>query len=199
MYKNKISAFILCAGLFLGIIPHTGFAQEKPGIVDFEPAYTVRKPDRPKILDKFFVGGGLGLQFGNQTLIDVSPMIGYSPVKNLGIGINPTYKYYHFKGYSSSYPTSTSNIFGVGFFVQYDIIRNILAHAEYEYLHYSTKVTGSLDRSSIEVSSLFVGGGYRQPISEKASMYLLVLWNLNDDLNSPYTNPVIRAGIKIGL
>ncbi len=50
-----------------------------------------------------------------------------------------------------------------------------------------------------QFNSFFVGGGYLQRIGGNSGMYFLVLWNLNDTPNSPYTNPVIRIGFNIGM
>ncbi|MBK7029794.1 MAG: hypothetical protein IPH45_11505 [Bacteroidales bacterium] len=49
-----------------------------------------------------------------------------------------------------------------------------------------------------EYNSVLVGAGYREPISSNGYMYLLLLWNLNETIDSPYTNPIIRAGFSIG-
>jgi hypothetical protein len=51
----------------------------------------------------------------------------------------------------------------------------------------------------VEFNSIFVGGGYRQPIGNRVSMDLLILFNLNDSYNSPYSNPIFRLGVGVGL
>ena len=42
--------------------------------------------------------------------------------------------------------------------------------------------------------NLLIGPGIRQPISTNFYAYLEVLWNLNENMNSIYSSPVIRAG-----
>jgi hypothetical protein len=54
-------------------------------------------------------------------------------------------------------------------------------------------------KEKVEINSLFVGGGYRQPISNRVAMDLLILFNLNDSYNSPYSNPIFRLGVGVGL
>ena len=49
-----------------------------------------------------------------------------------------------------------------------------------------------------QFNSFLVGGGYRQQIGGNAAMNLMVLWNLNDTYDSPYTNPIIRIGFSAG-
>ena len=49
------------------------------------------------------------------------------------------------------------------------------------------------------ISSLFLGVGYEQPISERAFMDIMVLYNINETYLSPYTNPVFRIGFGFRL
>jgi hypothetical protein len=146
---------------------------------------------------RLFYGGGFGLQFGSMTLIEFSPLAGYKITPKFGMGVSPTYKYYRFKDYYSTSTYSQTNVFGGSVFARYLVFENIFAHAEYESLSYNTKVPGSLKQMK-HFNSLLVGGGYRQQISENAAMNLMVLWNLNDTPDSPYTNPVIRMGFSLG-
>ena len=50
-----------------------------------------------------------------------------------------------------------------------------------------------------EFNSLFVGAGYSQPLGGRAYLDLLILFNLNDTYNSPYSNPIFRVGFGFGL
>lgn len=162
----------------------------------------LQEEKRPQTFkEKIFYGGSLGLQFGNLTLVDLSPMIGYKLTSRVGIGISPTYKYYKYKGYDylgNSY-SQQSHVLGAGLFGRVLIFDNIFAHAEYEYLTYRSKdMNGSGLPNVTEYTSVLVGAGYREQIASNAYMYLLLLWNLNETIDSPYTNPVIRAGFSVG-
>jgi len=158
--------------------------------------------NKPPFMDRLFYGGSLGLQFGNVTLVDISPMIGYKLSKRVGFGISPTYKYYGYKylDYTSgTYMNEKTNVFGGSLFARAIVYQNIFAHAEYEYLTYKTKdplVTSQ--NISNEFNSVLVGPGYREAIGRNAYMNLLILWNLNETIDSPYTNPIIRVGFSIG-
>jgi hypothetical protein len=46
---------------------------------------------------------------------------------------------------------------------------------------------------------IFLGGGYRQWIGEKAFMSLSILWNVNETPYSPYSNPIFRIGFGAGI
>lgn len=143
-----------------------------------------------------FFGGGLGLQFGTVTLIEVSPLIGYKITPKFSIGLSPTYKYYSYN--YTGYGKISTNVYGGSIFSRYFIFENIFAHVEFETLAYNTREPYQPTYMQ-QFNSLFVGGGYNQRIGGNSAMYILVLWNLNDTPDSPYINPVIRVGFSVGL
>jgi len=178
----------LVFSMALILVPHTTMGQVENG---------KNKPEST-FKSRLFFGGGFGLQFGSVTLIELSPLAGYKITPKFAVGISPTYKYYQFKDYYNQTFYYKTNVFGASVFARYLVFENVFAHAEYETLYYNTKVSGSgIDRR--QYNSVLVGGGYRQPIGENAAMNLMVLWNLNDTPDSPYTNPVIRVGFTIGM
>ena len=148
--------------------------------------------------ERLFYGGGIGLQFGTLTLIDISPLIGYKITNRIGIGISPTYKYYRYKSYYGNDIDLKTNVFGGSVFARCYLYQGLFAQTEYEYLRYNNNNPISSGKSSSDFWSFFVGGGYSQPIGGRASMYILLLYNLNDTPESPYTNPVVRAGVSLG-
>jgi hypothetical protein len=165
--------------------------------------------DKPR---RWFVGGNLGLMIGNVTLIDVSPFVGYMLSERFAIGTGATYKYYriknyHFDYYQNQYYHFRSHIFGGPVFARYYISRDFFAHSEYEFLRFRNEIyvdnpsDRRYDRQYVteNVHSMFVGGGYRQRFGSGNAFEIMLLWNLNETLNSPYENPVIRMGFAIGL
>lgn len=154
------------------------------------------RPER-NLKSHLFYGGGFGLQFGTVTLIEISPLVGYKVTPKLGIGVSPSYKYYSYRPYTSPSRLQT-NVYGGSIFARYMIFENIFAHAEYESLFYNIKVPG-YPTDMRQYNSVLVGGGYRQQIGANAAMNLMVLWNLNDTPDSPYTNPIIRIGFTVGM
>jgi hypothetical protein len=186
--QQLLKHFLLLMLMFVSIYP--AVAQ---GLPEEQQDY------KPKWNERLFYGGGLGLQFGNMTLVDISPMIGYKLTPRIGVGLNPTYKYYAYRNYYGTDADLKSNVFGCGVFGRVLILDNIFAHAEYEYLYFKTKETYTQTKKySTEYQSVLIGAGYRQAVAQNAFMYLLVLWNINETIDSPYNNPVIRAGFSIG-
>lgn len=157
--------------------------------------------DAPLALkDRIVFGGGLALQFGNATLIDISPIIGYKLTDRLIIGTGLTYKYNYIKDYYYAPATNyQSNTFGGSIWGRYYVLENFFAHTEVEQLHTSYSLTPNGGSEAIDITSVLIGGGYRQRISQRVSFNIMVLYNLNDSPFSPYSNPIIRAGINVGM
>ena len=42
--------------------------------------------------DTFFVGGGVGLGFGDDDWVEISPLVGYRPVPKCDVGLGLTYR-----------------------------------------------------------------------------------------------------------
>jgi hypothetical protein len=173
------------------------------------------------------VGGYVSLQIGNVTGIVVSPDMSVRMVDQLYGGVGFTYQYYWYKNYyldtktnPPEYLNYSASVYGGRIFFRYylrslfdNFLGNIFAHAEYEYLYYVRPYKYdpqgyildpyynkfSPGKDAVEINSLFVGGGYEQPLGGRAFLDILILFNLNDSYNSPYTNPVFRIGFGVGL
>jgi hypothetical protein len=145
--------------------------------------------------DNFFIGGDFGAQFGNQTYVEVAPRFGYHLTDLFSAGITTKYIYYSYKDAYSPEKYQTS-LYGGGLFTRYNVTEELFAHAEYEAL--SVEIPAIyLDKRRI-VSSLFLGGGYRQFIGENSSINLMMLFNVIHEQFSLYQNPVIRVGFDFG-
>ena len=155
-------------------------------------------------------GGGFGMQFGNVTLLDLSPSIGYRVTDQLTLGTGISYKYNHIKDYtldlnSGKWYDYNSNVFGGSIWSRYYLLQNIFAHAEIEQLRINYKYTSFSSttptniKSGVDMTSVLVGGGYRQPLGGHVFFNILILFNLNETEFSPYNNPIIRAGVSVGM
>jgi hypothetical protein len=156
-------------------------------------------------IDRLFFGGNFSLMFGYITNIEISPLVGYYITPRLAAGTGIRFEYYKDKGYY--YPFQTT-IYGGSVFSRYIIIKNlgeginmglntgIFSQVEYEIL--------SLEKEYFEppysedgrflVHSVLVGGGIIQPIGRRSAFLVTVLYNLNESVRSPYSNPIIRVG-----
>jgi hypothetical protein len=184
--------------------------------------------NKRSFMDRISVGGGLGFGFGsNSILVDVSPMIGYSVTNNFMVGLGITYKFHKVNDYYCNLVDKTlddykSHIYGGSVFTRYffsgidiPVIENMYLHGEVEPLIFQSDYTlvpgtsGNFidaynnyyvkETDKISITSIFLGGGLRQMISENSFLYIEALWNFNEDLYSPYDNPRIRIGISVGI
>lgn len=162
-----------------------------------------------KFTDRLLFGGGLGLQFGTLTFIDISPVVGYRLTERLEAGVGFSYKYYSYKDFYFDPVTGLkddlkSHMIGGSVYTRYHIFENIFLHAEFERLRVNTQelyISGGQVISNpihYNINSLFVGVGLKQRISNSSYFFLMGLWDLVQDSNSPYDNPIIRMGILIG-
>ncbi|MGD1848203.1 MAG: hypothetical protein ACFB10_22655 [Salibacteraceae bacterium] len=162
-------------------VPLFGVSQEAP---------TTPQVPKESPLKKFTYGGGLGLQFGTVTIINLSPAIGYRVTDKILPGISFTYSYY-----SDTQLDVSATIYGGSVFARYYPLPQFFAHTEYEVLNGDWLA----EQSRFNVRSFFIGGGYSYRIAPRVVFNLLGLWNLNDGTFSPYQNPVVRGGFQVGI
>ncbi len=178
---KKFILFFLLNNAYL-VLP----AQENEQKLDQEVA-----KERSSWKDKVFVGGGLGLSFGAQTYINVAPQIGLKLDEHWMLGTGAQYTYYNDKVFN--YSTSS---FGGSLFGRFFPLKNIFGQVELEVLN------GRWDPfrpESFNATSAFVGGGYFQG-EGRFGVFILVLYNLNYSVYSPYTDPLVfRMGFNVGL
>lgn len=150
----------------------------------------------------WFTGGGLGLQLGNATMIEISPLLGYSFTKNIAAGFRATYQYFRAKDYSTGLIHKT-DVYGGSIFARYCFLENFVIHSEYEILSLESLYFGQYNTNNTNrflEENLLIGGGYRTAIGERNYMYIIILYNLNDNINNHYGSPVVfKTGIEIGL
>lgn len=164
---------------------------------------SIKAPPRHKnhnILDRIDFGGYLGAQFGDVIFIEVSPLASYRITPKFHAGLGLTYQYYKNNYYIPAY---SSSAYGGSIFARYFVWRDLFVHVEYAPLYITNFVYyppyTNPDGKAPWAHDVLIGGGYRQWIGDKAFMSLMFLWNINESIYSPYSNPIIRIGFGIGL
>ncbi|MCP4356260.1 MAG: hypothetical protein GY793_11690, partial [Proteobacteria bacterium] len=109
--------------------------------------------------DKIFFGGGIGLQFGSYTGIEISPVIGYKPIDNLYTGLKLTYQYY-----GGSNTDWSQNVWGGSVFAEYVLLDRFVGHAEYEQLYVKESYDSGVASYEFWVETPLIGGGIYQKI-----------------------------------
>ena len=160
---------------------------------DFNPPVPKKDVKKPFwSWDRVYGGGGIGLQFGTFTLVNIAPDVGYKITDRYSAGLGIRYMYFADRRYS---PPLESNVYGGSIFNRFIITSFLFAHAEYEVLNgawdpYSTR--------RFNLNNMWVGGGLRQ-VAGHSSFNIMALWNVNQEPYNPFPNPQIRAGVSIGL
>jgi len=155
-----------------------------------------KNPLKPRFWDRVYVGGNVGFQFGTVTFAELSPLIGYQFTPKITAGVGVTYQYYRYK--DRNYELKT-NVYGGRVFGRYFFTDFLFAHVEYEYLNLEAFDFYPL-RRRVDVESVLVGGGYLQRFgSGNSGVFIMLLYNLTESAYTPYTNPIIRIGVNVGL
>lgn len=191
MKKYTVRYTFLAAVLLLLCLQVSAQTGDRPG-----------KPGRQgSIWDRIDFGGSFGAQFGTFTYVDVSPLARYHVTEKLYTGLGLTYMYFKDKRYTPSISLSS---YGGSLFAGYYVWRDLFAHLEYaplyipRYYDYYAPPFPSVDPPSPWAHDLLIGAGYRQWMGDKAFVNLMVLFNVNETIYSPYVNPIIRIGFGIG-
>ncbi len=154
--------------------------------------------------ERIVVGGNIGLQISNiNTMVIISPMIGYRLTNRLTPGLGLTYQYYRDRGWGNLAGfTAVTHIYGGNLFLRYHILPQLFAHVEYEALNLDSQMGWQINpdnEARFWEYNYLVGAGYRVPISERAFINLMILYNLNDSSVVYFQNPIFRIGVSIGL
>jgi hypothetical protein len=184
-----------------------------------KPSNAKKRVQKEKGFDpsKLIFGGGLQLGFGNITSISVSPIVGYRLTDNLAVGIGLGYQYLKIKDYFPIEDASTgqvylfdykSSIISTSVWSRYLITPSIFANVEYEHnfmsfqdYRYSPTGSGAIEGYKVKYQApcLLLGAGWRQEISDNASMFIMVMYDVIQDKYSPYKDRIMpRVGFNIG-
>lgn len=133
-------------------------------------------------------GGNVGFSIGTETIINLSPRIGYYVTDNFVPGIAATYQYYKINSF-------VDQRFGGSAFAKYFISEELFIQAESEMLKTSL-YTVEPDRTVREerkwINTTMIGGGYNSGGFSMSAMYIIN----HDPKTSPYGNSpfVVQGG-----
>jgi hypothetical protein len=123
---------------------------------------------------------------------DFAPVIYYKIREKIYTGGGINYLY-HFRNSQRKGKSS----FGVNVFTRVFLHPNIFTHAEYLYADVAYLNQLVYEYYRVRKGDFFLGGGYRQPITEKTDAYLMILVNPNRTNESPYKNLILfKAGLS---
>ena len=206
--KTMISALLIlcCVGGMQSIAETTPVSAENGDAVDSQPpaeqpALATKKSADSKskrnIRDNLFFGGYINLSFGSYTVIGIEPMVGYRLTSKFSTGVKVRYNYIEDDRYAQTYTTST---YGGSLFGRYFVTPKFYAQAEAATYNYETfYFGGGSDREWVPF--LLLGGGIKQPLSERTWLNVEILFDVLQDDGSPYEDwePFFSIGIGAGL
>lgn len=152
-----------------------------------------RGPAPKPFADRLVYGGNIGLQFGNVTVINISPQVGYKVTDRFVAGIGVTYLYARFRSFNTIFE---NKILGYNAWSRYYPFENLFAHVEYNRLY--SEWQPWTNKGKYWIDGVLVGGGYRQPIAGNLAANILVLFNLKYSDEWPFRNPMVQAGFGFG-
>jgi hypothetical protein len=178
--------FIILSIILLAIPQLKAQAEEEPNVREM------------KVRERIFVGGFIGLQLGTQTAVNISPLVGYLITNRFSAGLGGTYQYYNDRFFGQS---RTTHLYGYSAFARFRVIPRAFIHAEYERISLQSRVDqiGSEFGARVWEENIFLGGGYRQPLSDRVTFNLMLLYNFNTKSSVYYQNPIFRFGIDVSL
>lgn len=144
---------------------------------------------KPALSEKFFFGGGIGLQFGTFSVIRLTPEIGIRPKEMFEFGIGAYYLYS-----KSFYWNISGHVYGGNVFGRLYVYQDIYIQGEYEILNvedidYST---GFYTGERIFVPGILGGVGFRQKVGKRSAILSSIMYNFTITNKTPYNNPIFR-------
>jgi len=129
-------------------------------------------------------GGGLGVQFGDYTLVNIAPQVGYDFNKYLNAGAGFTYTYFNDKydGWKQTNNYLGFNVYGKVYPIPYIVL---LVQPEINRMWQTIENRANRNKTKKEefVPVFLVGGGVRLgPITA------MIQYDVAQDDNSPYGN-----------
>lgn len=154
---------------------------------------TQTTPNRDFDISKLTISGGFGLQFGDYTLINASPQVGYNFSDKINAGLGFTYTYLKNKEYiNNNRWTETRSYVGFNVYGRYYPITNLILMIQPDinrmWQTFDTNRPGQEASKSTFVPALLVGGGFRY-----GPMQALLQYDVVQNEYSPYGNNIFYS------
>ena len=157
---------------------------------DYATSSAKKENTQPEIpfRDRLVFGGNFGGAFGATTFFQVNPMIGYRTKEWWVNGVGLNYFYVSQGGISQSN-------YGASLWSRAYIVKTIIAHTEFEMIRREASDRYG-NMASVNVPVWLVGAGYSS--GGRIGFSAMVMYDLIQDPNSPYSNPIFRVGGLFG-
>lgn len=148
--------------------------------------------------ENLFISGNFGVSFGNYTLVNVSPQVGYrfSQYFAAGVGINVQYvSIKYFDNFGNAFSKQSQGVYGVNLFARAYPIRQVFVQVQPEFnfingklKYYNSAIPTEKFNTSAPSLLAGIGVGFN-------GAYISLMYDLLQNKNSPYNNrPFINVG-----
>lgn len=161
--------------------------------------------------EKLFVGGNFGLSFGDYTLINVSPQIGYRFNRFLAGGLGTNFQYISLKERDwngNPYRKVSQGVVGLNLFGRFYPIEHLMLQVQPEgnyifgkqkFYATPTQPEQTFKLDAVIAPSLLMGGGLVIPTG-RGSTIMSVMYDVLQNQYSPYgKQPIVNITFNIGL
>ncbi|MFO7880858.1 MAG: hypothetical protein ACQES0_09625 [Bacteroidota bacterium] len=160
--------------------------------------------DKPSLQERLRFGGGLGLSFGNITMVDISPRVSYMIHPRWFAGLGGNYLYY-----KNNYYQFSTNMYGFSAFSNFALIKDfsdilplgagggsLLIHAEANLINMDPEMDWTSQRDErFWLMQPMAGLGLKIPAGIRSYALILFMYNFNEKVYSPTNNPVISVSL----
>ena len=209
--KNIIVALCLCLGFTYASAQDVYTSSGKPGYHK-----NTKKKKKGYDPDKLILGGGITAYFGDGYIsAGLSPIVGYRITDHFSAGVGLGYLYTQIPEYVD--PNNLNkvsyfheNIIYPSIWTRYFVYRNLFVSASGEYDIIRQKGPGYVNTNpnpvtlttTFDNTCLFLGVGYKFPLSGRVSVYAEALYDVLQGKNSPYAPgfpTILHIGFAAGL
>ncbi len=154
---------------------------------------------------RLFFGGSFGLSFGDYTLINISPQVGYrlSRYFATGVGINGQYSEFKYRYGDEIYQRQKYGVVGLNIFGRVYPIPQLFAQVQPEMNYVWSEVKNYSPDVSIKenqfVPTILIGGGGAIPMGQSAAFIIMIQYDVLQQRLSPYgPRPFYSVGFTAG-
>jgi hypothetical protein len=165
-----------------------GLSAQKTQEEDYANGKTKKPKPTVPFREKLVFGGNLGGYFGARSYVQLNPMVGYKTTDWWVNGVGFNYIY-------ASNGSVRQNVYGPSIWTRAYIRHTFILHSELEYLKVNAK--SPFGEFHADVPVWLVGAGI-QTSGSGIGISAMVLYDVIQDKNSPYSTPIIRIGGLIG-